>query len=367
MDKQLQEIFFQLLRIGLWGKGTLTVLKPLDRKDWYQIYAWAIPHTVEGIIYDSFPLLKEEQLPPQELILKWAVRIDQIERHNTQMNAVIASQYESFSELGLRPVLQKGQGVAQFYINPLHRICGDIDWHFEENGYAQARRYIKDKEVYLQDTKSFSLHYNWQGQFIEHHKQLFDLRSPLVQKYLRSTAKRFRNKQGKLTIGDVSVRILAPELQLFQVNSHILKHLITFGMGLRQFCDSARLYAYYSDKIEPNTLKEIYKKTGILKWTHLLHQVLVDYLGLPKHHIPFEYPESTDATWMLEEVWHGGNFGYYDGRYIDGKVNSSISVHPDGAKRLWGNFKRYFPYAPQEAIFFPIMHFYSKFLGIDRD
>ncbi|WP_343563062.1 nucleotidyltransferase family protein [Sphingobacterium sp.] len=367
MNKQLQEIFFQLLRIGLWRKGQLIITKPLDEQDWSQIYAFAISHTVEGIIYESFEFLDNEHIPPQSLRLKWAVRIDQIERHNSQMNAVIASQYKSFSEIGLSPILQKGQGVAQYYTNPLHRICGDIDWHFEDNGYAKARSYIKDKGLDVQDTKSFSLHYSWQGQFIEHHKQLFDLRSPLIQRYLRSTAKRYRSKQGNLIIGDVSVRILAPELQLFQVNSHILKHLITFGMGLRQFCDSARLYAYYSDRIEPKALKEIYQKTGILKWTHLLHQILVDYLGLPKSQIPFEYPKSTNATWMLEEIWHGGNFGYYDARYADGKVNNLISIHPDGAKRLWRNFKRYFPYAPQEAIFFPIMHFYSKFLGIDRD
>jgi len=367
MDNQLQDIFFQLLRIGLWGQGKLETISPLNEKEWNQIYAWAVPHTVEGIIFDSFVLLTEEQLPPQSLRLKWAVRVDQIERHNLRMNKVIASQYNSFTSLGLSPILQKGQGVAQFYNNPLHRICGDIDWHFEDGGYAKARSYVKEKNSDVHDTKSFSLHYTWDGQFIEHHKQLFDLRNPLIQSYLRKTTKKYQHKQTCLNIENTAVRILAPELQIFQVNAHILKHMITFGMGLRQFCDSAKLYAHYSNSIDTKALKKIYQKTGILKWTHLLHQILVDNMGLPKSQIPFAYPEKTNSNWMLKEIWHGGNFGYYDRRYSDGTVNNNISVHPDGAKRLWGNFKRYFPYAPQEAIFFPIMHFYSKFLGIDRD
>jgi hypothetical protein len=367
MNDKLRDIFFQLLRIGLWGTGELKNPKPLKEREWNQIYAWAIPHTVEGIIYDSFAFLKEEQLPHTSLRIKWAVRVDQIERHNIQMNSVIAAQYTSFKAMGLHPILQKGQGVAQFYINPLHRICGDIDWHFEDNGYSKARSYAKEKSDDFQDTKSFSLNYTWNGQFIEHHKQLFDLRNPLIQKYLNATAKKYQQKQTVLKLGDVSVRTLAPELQIFQVNAHILKHLITFGIGLRQFCDAAMLYAHYSNHIDSGELKEIYRKSGILKWTHLLHKILVDNIGLPANQLPFAYPEKTNAGWMLEEIWHGGNFGYYDGRYENGKVNGIISVHPDGAKRLWGNFKRYFPYAPQEAIFFPIMHFYSKFLGIDRD
>lgn len=367
MDNQLRVIFFQLLRIGLWGKGELSIFTKLKEQEWSQIFAWAIPHTVEGIIFDSFAFLNEDQLPPQSLRLKWAVRIDQIERHNIEMNKVIASQYSAFKELGIQPILQKGQGVAQLYLNPLHRICGDIDWHFEDNGYAVARKYIKEKGIIVEDTKSFSLHYNYDNQFIEHHKQLFDLRNPLIQPYLRSISKYYREKQGILKIEDVAVRILAPELQLFQVNSHILKHLVTFGIGLRQFCDSARLYAQYSNQIDVEALKKIYQKTGILKWTHLLHQILVNYIGLPKSNLPFPYPENIDSAWMLEEIWFGGNFGYHDKRYAEGKVNNAVSVHPDGAKRLWQNFKRYLPYAPQEAIFFPIMHFYSKFIGIDRD
>ncbi|WP_313490772.1 nucleotidyltransferase family protein [Sphingobacterium multivorum] len=109
MDKPLREILFQLLRIGLWQKGSLSLKKPLTKEDWSQILFYSSKHTVEGIIFDSFNYLSEDQRPPQSLLLKWAVRIDQIERNNEQMNRVLSSQYKEFAAEGIHPVLMKGQ------------------------------------------------------------------------------------------------------------------------------------------------------------------------------------------------------------------------------------------------------------------
>jgi len=268
MNDQLKDIFFQLLRIGLWGKGKLILAQHLTFEDWNTIRKYAANHTVEGIIYDSFLFLEEHQLPPQSLRLKWAVRMDQIERHNEKMNEVIAEQFMLFSDHGIRPILQKGQGVASYYRNPSHRISGDIDWCFEADGYIKARNFLKKNHPSFQDTAGFSLDYNWKGIHVEHHKRIFDFRSPLKKGYLKKLLLDYKSQEESIIINGVSVRLLAPELQLLQVNIHILKHLITYGIGLRQFCDSARLYYTVSSQIDSSALEHIYQKRGILKWIH---------------------------------------------------------------------------------------------------
>ena len=366
MANKLKTAFFHLLQIGLWGKLPPTSIKPLTDREWEHIYTFSITHTVECIIFDSFLFLDDTMLPPQYLRLKWAVRVDQVERQNTKMKIAIENQYKIFIENGLSPILQKGQGVAFCFNNPLHRISGDIDWYFEDRGYTKAREILKEKSIDFTDTAGFSLIYDWNGIDVEHHKNLFDIRSPLKASYLKKIEKHYQNNQLRINIGNTPIKILAPELQMLQVNGHILKHMISFGMGLRQFCDSAKLYSYYSEKIDKDLLKKIYKNAGILKWTHILHKILVDYIGLPPEQLPFNYPDKINVSWMLKEIWHGGNFGYYDDRYVGGKVNEKISIQPDGAKRLWANFWRYLPYAPQEVFFFPFVHLYSKFIGIDR-
>lgn len=366
MDNQLRDIFFQLLRIGLWGEGQLSVTKPMTENEWETIRKYAVNHTLEGIIYDSFAFLEEDQLPPQSLRLKWAVRVDQIERHNEKMNAVIAEQFSLFTQNGIRPILQKGQGVASYYRIPNHRISGDIDWCFEDEGYTKARNLLKEKHIRFEDTPDFSLSYDWNSIHIEHHKRTFDFRNPLKKSYLNKLLQEYKDRHQTLLINNAHILLLAPELQILQVNIHILKHLITYGISLRQFCDSARLYYTVSSKINGQTLERIYRTTGILKWTHLLHKVLVDYLGIPQTCLPFPYPEDTQIDWMLDEVWHSGNFGFNDERFENGKT-SKFFHRPDSGKRLWQNFKRYVKYAPQEAIAFPIIQTYSKFLGKDTD
>ncbi len=366
MDVRLRNIFFQLIRIGLWGKESLTLTTPLSETDWAEIRSHAINHTVEGLIYDSFKYIDKDQLPPQALRLKWTIRVDQIERHNAKMNEVIAAQYSAFIKQGLQPILQKGQGVASCYEIPQHRISGDIDWYFEEKGYEKARQMLKDKNLAFKDTAGFSLDYDWRGIHIEHHKRLFDIRSPLKYGYLKKLQKSHKNQQQELIINGVPIKLLSPELQLLQVNAHILKHLINFGIGLRQLCDSARLYYRVASQIDPTALQRIYKEAGILNWTHLLHIILVENLGLNKESLPFPYPDGWNAAWMMDEIWYSGNFGQHDERFKDGKI-TAISAHPEGAYRMWLNFKRYLKYAPQEVLFFPIVHTYSKFLGIDKD
>lgn len=353
MRDKLRDIFFELLRMGLWGRGTLSVAEPLSDEDWAVLYQYALNHTVEGILFDSFSLLTKEQLPPRALRMKWTARVDQIERYNVRMGEVTAEQFKAFVQLGTKPILLKGQGVASCYPSPSHRISGDIDWCFEDDGYDRAREYLQKRNILSDSPLGHSLGYDWQGIHIEHHRRLFDIRSLFKEAYLKKLEDTYRNKKQSVSIEGQAVSLLAPELQILQVNIHILKHLLSFGIGLRQICDAARLYHTYSGKIDPVQLQLMYKNVGILKWVHVLHAILVKYLSLPKEDLPFPYPENLRMDWMMEEVWNSGNFGFYDKRYLDGKV-SFVSAHPDGARRLWRNMRLYFRYAPQEVVFFPI-------------
>ncbi len=366
MNYQLRNIFFQLLRIGLWGEGKLSLTKPLSDDDWNSILKYASNQTIEGIIYDSFAFLHEDQLPPIAIRLKWAVRVDQIERHNVKMNAVIAEQFTLFTQNGIRAILQKGRAVASYYRMPNHRISGDIDWCFEDDDYSKARNFLKERDVNFKYTPDFSLGYDWNEVHVEHHMRKFDFYNPFKKKYLNKLLEKYQTQQETLVIDGISIRLLAPELQILQVNIHILKHLITYGISLRQFCDSARLYYSILPNIDGQALHAIYKKTGMLKWTHLLHKLLVDYIGLPQNAIPFPYPKDTRVDWMLDEVWYSGNFGFNDERFEQGE-KSKFFCRPDSAKRLWKNFKKYVKYSPQEAIAFPILHAYSKLFGRKSD
>src|SRR5690606_16181061 len=258
---------------------------------------------------------------PRALRMKWTVRVEQFERYCMLMGRVTAEQFMAFVKRCIKPIYLKGQGVAICYLIPLHRISGVIDRYFVVDGYDKAAEYLQQKGIPVDSAFGFSLAYDWQGIHIEHHRRLFDIRSPFKLSYLKKLEETYRNRKQSVFIGGQAVAVLAPELQLLQVNIHILKHLLSFGIGLRQICDAAILYHAYSKVIDAEQLRLMYKNAGILKWVHVLHALLVKYIGLPKEDLPFPYPENLAADWMMEEIWNSGNFGFYDERYLDGKVS----------------------------------------------
>lgn len=363
MENHLRNTFFELLHMGLWRKGSLSSNRPPTEDEWAVVYRYALHHTLEGVLFDSFPLLTEEQLPPRALRMKWAVRVDQIERYNQQMAGVIAEQHAYFVESGTHPILLKGHSVAACYPNPLHRGPGDIDWYFQGDEYRRSAELLREKGISVKSAIGISLNYDWDDVEIEHHSRLFDLKNPFVGRYLRKLVARIGTEA--LPVDGEAVAILKPELQILQVNIHILKHLLGYGIGLRQICDAAILYNAHHDKIDGEALRKMYKRVGVLKWIHQLHGVLVKHMGLPEEKLPFPLPADLQADWMMEEIWQSGNFGIFDERFADGKF-SFVSVRPDGARRLWRGLRLYFPYAPYESIFFPVRRATARVMAVFR-
>lgn len=96
------------------------------------------------------------------------------------------------------------------------------------------------------------------------------------------------------------------------LNAHILKHVCTVGIGLRQFCDMARAYHTLFGTYDAEQLTETYRQTGLLKWSGLMHQVLVHVLGLSADEVPTSVPALTsDGRKLIRKVLHWGNFGHY--------------------------------------------------------
>jgi hypothetical protein len=99
--------------------------------EWKNLYLLSRQQTVTGIVFQGIQHLPEHFLPAEELLVRWMAETDAIERKNIQMNKALELLVQWFTESGVQPVLQKGQGIASLYENPLLRECGDIDFYFD--------------------------------------------------------------------------------------------------------------------------------------------------------------------------------------------------------------------------------------------
>lgn len=356
----IEKAFFTLLRSGLWNRPVDDLACfPLGESEWKSLYNIAVAQTVEGIVYDGLQQLTAEMLPSRDLLLNWVVKISKIEHSNTVMNNCIKEQLSFFKKLNVIPILLKGQGLANYYPNKEHRVCGDIDWYFQKkDDNKKVLSALEANNVKIAQSTVESMNYRWRNCEVEHHTKLFDVFNPFARKRLNKIS---ANILVDKIAGDTYVTLPA-NLNIIQVNLHILKHLLAFGIGIRQFCDSAVLYAKLDGDYDKEKLYSIYKEIGIINWIHVLHDMLVNYLGLSADKLPFALKPNSCSKWMVNDVLATGNFGFYDDKF---SVRATNTIkRKNKSKKIMYSFKRYFFLAPFEALSFPIVHFVDRFKAL---
>lgn len=339
-----------LLRAGLWKQAVddLTLF-PLSVEEWRGVYEEARRQTVTGLVYQGISSLPDEWMPPQKELFRWAVDIDRIEQRNKMMNRTLLHLTSLLEKQGFCPIVLKGQGIAALYEEPLWRECGDIDLFFPcPDDRQKAEAWLVEQGLALERKPDGSTEYAWQQIAVEHHSDLFDLQSPRVQGFLEElvSAKGF----GCLDMDHgQSIRVPSPEVSLLLLNSHILKHALGKGIGLRQLCDFARAYAVWGKQVDGEDVKRIYRNTGIGKWSRLLHAFLTEVLGMPAEYLPYqeEKKESAEPLWNI--VLRGGNFGQHG---KEGKMQPGPTWRRkwNTCRAFWQNAGFSLKYAPDEAI-----------------
>jgi hypothetical protein len=314
---------------------------------------------VEGIVYDGIMRLPNHYFPPRDVLLKWVVAMDLIEERNKRMRKVTGEIYERFEKNHITAFLMKGQGVADCYDKPLHRMCGDIDWSFpDKENFDRAYRLIEKNHIKLERQAGFSVCYTWRGFLIEHHKYLSDISNPFISNYLRSIYQQEYANSVYMDMDGRKIMLVSPMLTHLSVNTHILRHLLAFGISIRQLCDSARVCYTYHQHDETASLKKIYQKLGIYHWIQMLNNLLVNYLGMSEEYLPFPLLPKCNANKMMKDMLYGGSFGFYRGTILHETDEPQLR-----RKHVWLHllirFFRYAPYAPYEACWFPVMHTYS--------
>lgn len=351
--------FMELFRAGLWSLSPDLGLFPLTMEEWGEIRMIGQKQTITAILYDGMLLLPQKLQPSFEILLAWTAEVDFIERKNHKMNQVIAELSQFFNNGGISIVLLKGQGLAALYNQPAHRMSGDIDWYIPSSAdRVKAKKLLKEKGHKLISQAGSSFAYFWGGIPIEHHDRLIDSHNPFIWEYLKSLEKEESDKSESFFVEGESILLPSLLLSHLQVNMHILKHMLSFGIGFRQVCDLAYLYRSFPDMTDGKELEAIYRKMGIYQWIQVLHELLVRELGLDEKFLPFARESGIDHRWMMNEIWESGNFGYYDCRFGGHKDD-----HRQHTIAHWFHrFKLQLSFAPEEVCWFPIYQLFSRFL-----
>lgn len=319
----LENHFFTLLRSALWGTSPVLSSTP-GNDEWKEIYAISKEQTVTGIMLDAISRLPEEQKPETKLRLQWIMQQKAIEAQNKKMNKVLASLVSECRGQGIEPYLLKGQGVAQNYPIPEHRICGDIDIYLRPEQFEKATEYFQSHGYEFEGDPE-ETHYEtvYKDFKVEIHKKCATYYTKRLQeRYNNVILQLIECPKNSIVIDGNEITLLPLMANALQLLSHMLKHIILSGLGLRQVCDWV-LFAYkYQKQIDKEQFIKYTKELQLWETYKVVTAIATDYLGLPKEYTVCELTDKDRelARKVFQLIMEYGNFGHYsEHSYVSSK------------------------------------------------
>ena len=311
----LEDALFTLLRLGLGAVEPQPLEVALSPEDWERLYSLAAEQSVLGIAYAGAARLPKDAQPPLELALQWASDAEAVRGHNRMLNAEASRLTQFFAAVGRKTAILKGPANAMLYPDPLSRQCGDIDiW--VEGGRESVLALLKEKNLVADGGSLMKLytaphHVDFapgpEGIHVEVH---FDPSSGNLNPF--ANRRMMRYLVGEIAkAGEVPGGFCVPSLKfaLVMQMSHIQRHFLSKGIGLRQIIDYYVLLQNSTEADRAEVAAHL-RDFGIAHMAGALMWVLGAKLGLERDRMLCS-PDAFRGRWLLSKVFAGGNFGLY--------------------------------------------------------
>lgn len=311
---QTEEIFFELVRAGLWEKEVR--LAPYGEVDYSEVLRLAEEQSVVGLVAAGLEKVVDMRVP-QSVALQFVGQTLQIEQRNKAMNAFVAELFKVMGEAGVSAVLVKGQGVAQCYERPLWRASGDVDLLLDGENYEKAKTVLFPIADNVEGEEVMAKHQalNLKGFEVELHGRMPFFLSKRADKIIDDVLEDTTEKEGcrVWNMNDTEVRLPKVDNDIIIVFTHFLFHFFVEGVGLRQICDWCRLLYSYRDSLNGRLLESRIRKMGLISEWRAFYNLASRYLGMPHLDLYFmacdsRYDKKADR--ILELVLESGNFGH---------------------------------------------------------
>ena len=317
MNIQTENLFFALLRAGLWGTydGDERLTNDIE---WEALLKLAEEQTVSGVVSDGLALVKKA-VPslevPANVTRRLMVQTIGIERSNALVDSVVAEVCGILNKARIRYCLIKGQGTALNYPHPNHRTPGDIDLLLDEENYRLASNLLTPmaEKVLPEDP---------------HKKHLGMMFRDGVEVELHGTARVGFGKKTNKVIDKMQaeplggsdfrywdclgtkVTLPSADFDSVFIFLHFVQHYYHGGLGLRQICDwMMHEYRHESEFDYGWMLCRILDLRMLKEWKAFA-SLAVKRLGTDPRIIAFYDPKRgkySDIIW--DSMKRSGNFG----------------------------------------------------------
>ena len=331
--------------------------------DWNNFFVWAKQQSIVGIILEGIQKTDKEALNiPLGVLMKWIGYVNQIENRNRQLNIRCTEIVDHFKAKGFESCILKGQGISTMYPNPLLRTPGDIDlWlrsEIKDSRNNRIREIISSVRQVNPHGRAIYHHIdygNFKGVDVEVHYRPTFMNNLIVNSRLQQWMKDHEDEQfcNQIVLPGQEKCVSVPTWEfnvVFQL-SHIYRHVIQRGIGLRQMIDYYYLLRSNTNRTNDTNIRDTLRNLGLEKIAGAVMWVLNEVLGLEESYLVVPKDEKRGKV-LLAEILKGGNFGQSD--VENQKATTAVKKNILRIKRDL-RMMRYFP---SECMWEPIFRVY---------
>lgn len=377
--------FCSLLQIATGKQSHLP--HTLSDEEWEQMYNLSKKQALLGIVFEGVKRLPQEQWPKGDIVLKWTMATESIKRRNRQTTDVCLRLKTELAKEGFDVCILKGQANHVYYdcqsseqFLGLLRVCGDVDaWIWPKEKTRHPVRtiidYCKQKNILVSLCHLHAEVKPVGGVPVEIHFRPSFLNAPWRNRCFQKLFQTAKFENAEIDQCGVVKKLRVDYDLIFQM-SHIYRHLLDEGVGMRQVLDFYILLKEYNkeqyERSELMCRSEVMKhiqNCGMKRFASALMFVLQDIFDMSDDELLCA-ASTKQGTFLLNEMMVAGNFGHYDERIKALAIKKGkLSYQLQKAQRRFKRNLRFLTSYPEEVICEPlarVYHFVWRKFGLYR-
>ena len=273
-------IFFHLLRAAI---GTEPFSgRSITSDEWWALYKMCTVHGVKAVVFDFVRQLPKSEAPDRALLMQWLSAATGVEQTMRRMQMAAEEFADAMEKREIPVVVLKGLAFAQYYPNPLHRECGDLDCYMmgkkEEGDLAAVELGGKVEEAGYKHS-----HLIYKGLTIENHRFFTDFDNT-------PTGIRTEQALGEL-MQEAHIYIGGSKLYCPSVNfnalfllKHAQGHFMDEGIRMRHVLDWALFLKAKQQEVDWLRILPMLETTHTAQFAGLMTAIAIRHLHVDVHH-----------------------------------------------------------------------------------
>ena len=272
----MNSIFFLLLRAAIGTEPCYR--RSLTSDEWRALYRVCVVQGVTAVVFDFVKTLPKSEAPDMALLMEWLSAATAVEQTMRRMQITAEEFAEEMERREIPVVVLKGLAFAQYYKNPLHRECGDLDC------YMMGKKEAGDLAALelggtMEEAGYKHSHLLFKGLTIENHRFFTDFDNTptgmLTEQVLGELI-----QEEQTYIGDSKLSCPSANFNALFLLKHTQGHFIDEGIRMRHVLDWALFLRAKQEEVDWSKVLPMLETTRTAQFAGVMTAIAVRSLSI---------------------------------------------------------------------------------------